>query len=584
MAGLSEEALRERAAILRRAFVHQIPERLRQLDDALAGGVEGADPSAEIAESSPESEDEPLAVAVRIVHSLRGSALTFGLLELARAASALEAELQLFPNFMRDSSRTPSRMAAFRDARAAVQAVADRLRAEHRPTAALPGRSNPRHSVVPRSEEIWLVAMEDAAVGQSMRVPSDGFRVFSAVGTALTALSASRPKAIVGDPDAAGASILVGAARQNGVPYIAVSQRRDFASRLAAVRAGVATYLVGPIDRARIAEQVERAIDGGIEAPIRVLLVDEDRGSSTLHAAVLQAEGMLVRVLRQPARVLEELEALTPDIVLVDAQLRDGSSSTSCSGIELVSVLRQDSAWLGLPILLISSEKDLDHYVAAMGKGADDFIAKPVTPDRLVSQVRARVARARALRALNHIDMLTGVDSTLAFESRLSSEIARSLRDQESLAVVVLEIDALEPLREAYGPAAGDRVLQSLTVLLRKRLRRSDGIARAGRDGFALCLPGASGEAAVRVLDEIRRTFSEVVHGAGPRSFCATFSAGVAVLELDSTLDTLIGTAEEGLRIAMRGERADGDPEANGNTVHLVHSKGSVSGPARSSG
>ena len=80
MSSAAQLALQERMQILRKAFANQMPDRLRQLDDALAGGGGG--------------QEEPLAVAERVAHSIRGTGGTFGYAELAAAAGVLESVIK----------------------------------------------------------------------------------------------------------------------------------------------------------------------------------------------------------------------------------------------------------------------------------------------------------------------------------------------------------------------------------------------------------------------------------------------------------------------------------------------------------
>jgi DNA-binding response OmpR family regulator len=64
----------------------------------------------------------------------------------------------------------------------------------------------------------------------------------------------------------------------------------------------------------------------------------------------------------------------------------------------LLALLRQDDALADTPILLLSSEPDVERRMEALDLGADDFLTKPVDMSLLISTVMARAKRARTLK------------------------------------------------------------------------------------------------------------------------------------------------------------------------------------------
>lgn len=65
-----------------------------------------------------------------------------------------------------------------------------------------------------------------------------------------------------------------------------------------------------------------------------------------------------------------------------------------CSGSELSRIIRQKEKYSGIPIIFLSTESDLNEQMAAMEFGGDDFLSKPVSPERLVATVSNRARRA----------------------------------------------------------------------------------------------------------------------------------------------------------------------------------------------
>jgi diguanylate cyclase (GGDEF)-like protein len=101
----------------------------------------------------------------------------------------------------------------------------------------------------------------------------------------------------------------------------------------------------------------------------------------------------------------------------------------------------------------------------------------------------------------------------------------------------------------------GDRVIKSLALFLKQRLRKTDHIGRYGGEEFAVVMPDTSAEAAMGVLDEIRRRFGEIRYPAQPTDLSCTFSCGITELASDADVKTLTQQADAALYRAKREGR-----------------------------
>jgi diguanylate cyclase (GGDEF)-like protein len=246
---------------------------------------------------------------------------------------------------------------------------------------------------------------------------------------------------------------------------------------------------------------------------------------------------------------LESLLEFTPDLILIDIYMPE------CNGMELATVIRQLDAFVGIPIVFLSAESDLDKQLFAIGLGADDFLTKPIQPQHLVSSVSSRVGRSLKLRSFMVRDGLTGLLNHSAVKEQLNREVAQAKRRQAPLAFAMVDIDHFKQVNDTYGHPVGDRVIKSLSRLLKQRLREADTVGRYGGEEFAVILSNTDGEMAERVLDDIRKDFSQLRHQADGREFYVTFSCGVADVSDFSDPAKLCNAADKALYKAKHAGR-----------------------------
>jgi DNA-binding response OmpR family regulator len=179
-------------------------------------------------------------------------------------------------------------------------------------------------------------------------------------------------------------------------PVVFISHEDNFEQRLAAVRENADGYFIKPLDVDALSARLDEQIAKNEVHAYRVLIVDDDEHLSAYYEAVLNSEGMHVRVINDPSTVLETMKKFKPELVLVDIYM------PVCTGVELAKLIRQNNQYLDIPIVFLSKETDVDRQHRAIESGGDDFLTKPIAPEDLICAVSNRADRYRALRRQRH--------------------------------------------------------------------------------------------------------------------------------------------------------------------------------------
>jgi diguanylate cyclase (GGDEF)-like protein/PAS domain S-box-containing protein len=176
----------------------------------------------------------------------------------------------------------------------------------------------------------------------------------------------------------------------------------------------------------------------------------------------------------------------------------------------------------------------------------------------VVGFVRDITERKRAEEQLAYLanhDALTGLPNRMLFNDRVTLALARAQRNQQKLAVILLDLDYLKDVNDALGHSVGDKLLRAVGERLTSLLRRSDTVARMGGDEFMLVLPETAraedaAKIASKILEAIRRPFTFDGH-----EIHVTTSIGIAMYPDDGEdADTLMRVAD----IAMYRAKAKG--------------------------
>ncbi|WP_404418778.1 diguanylate cyclase [Marinospirillum sp.] len=543
----TQSTLQEKIARLRASFIAQLPKRLEEAQQQLS--LLKADPCM----------NRVAAVELhRTFHSLKGTGYSFGFNELASIAGDAEDYTQQLLDLPDESTPPgwPDQMIGLLQelaSQAQILVYTD-LRNDH-PLQTPFFEMNEGHpdETVKQSQQRLVYICDDEleqVTHLSYQLRCFGYQVehFTETEDFDQAVVNKRPDAVIMDVrfpqgGTAGTDALAEIQKVTGqqLPAIVLSGRDDFEARLSAVRAGCQSYFTKPAKPLELAAALDEVMSDEPFEPYRILIVDDEPEVAQYHSLILEEAGMLVHQLSRPANVLATLQEFRPDLVLLDVYMPE------CTGLELSALIRQLPEYLSLPIVYLSSETDRQKQFSAMQVGVEGFITKPVIPEELVAAVALRAERMRSLRSLMVRDSLTGLYNHTTTTELIEAALSQAKRKQESLCMVMLDLDRFKDVNDTYGHVAGDQVLLALSRILRHRLRTNDIVGRYGGEEFAILLKDVTSEVAMKLIDQLREDFSRIRFSSGDKEFNCTFSAGISSFPVHTRAEELRIAADKAL-------------------------------------
>src|ERR1700710_2827092 len=182
---------------------------------------------------------------------------------------------------------------------------------------------------------------------------------------------------------------------------------------------------------------------------------------------------------------------------------------------------------------------------------------------RLRNQLAKAQARIEELQASADTDFLLDIPNRRGFERELNRSIAYIKRYHASGALIVLDVDRLKPINDAFGHAAGDEVLKAIVAVLLRHVRSSDVIGRLGGDEFALLLWNLSETDARAKAMSLEQAVDRLTFVFRGRTVGAGASAGVAILGPHSEAGKTLEEADSAMYVRKAQRRHETRKEAS---------------------
>jgi len=289
---------------------------------------------------------------------------------------------------------------------------------------------------------------------------------------------------------------------------------------------------------------------------IHILIVDDDPSVREIMHEFVEFSGYRSFKAENAVAALELLKNNPIQIVITDITM------PGMDGLELTDQIKQDHD----ANVIVMTGYNYDYtYEEAVGKGASDFITKPVRFKELLLRIK-RVLKERKmdrernvmlmllfnmmeeLEKLAITDGLTGLYNSRHFYQQIALEVERSCRYINSLSLIILDIDHFKQYNDTYLHIQGDKVLMRIGHLIKKSLRSMDSAYRYGGEEFTIILPETNGDEARAVADRVRTMIASEVFTPEPgKAVSVTISAGVTQYCHGETLKAFVQRSDEAL-------------------------------------
>jgi diguanylate cyclase (GGDEF)-like protein len=233
-------------------------------------------------------------------------------------------------------------------------------------------------------------------------------------------------------------------------------------------------------------------------------------------------------------------------------------------------------AW-AVPMLVLASTSFFDADAMFWGAGSQIFVLFAAAWQTLwlsiaASRVYARMRVERDLawqaeaqaQELARRDALTGLPNRRGFIDRVETILDHMRNADETVAMLLIDVDWFKSINDVYGHDAGDVVLQGIARCLAPEESSVCAVARLGGEEFAMLVAGMENVALMRFAELLRGRIGSYDHGAVIASRAVTASIGIARAEKAADFHSLYRAADEALYEAKRCGR-------NRVAIQLLH-------------
>ena len=123
---------------------------------------------------------------------------------------------------------------------------------------------------------------------------------------------------------------------------------------------------------------------------MKVLIVEDDPDARKVLSLILKLDGYQIYTAPGGQEALGVLRGLTPDLILLDVMM------PGMDGYQVCQWVRSNPATKQVPVVMLSGKADPESVARGLEVGADEYLAKPITPSHLTAQLKRVLAQVAA--------------------------------------------------------------------------------------------------------------------------------------------------------------------------------------------
>ncbi|WP_022942127.1 diguanylate cyclase [Psychromonas hadalis] len=280
-----------------------------------------------------------------------------------------------------------------------------------------------------------------------------------------------------------------------------------------------------------------------------VLIVDDSPTNLQVLAACIK-DNHRVKVATNGKQCLKIAQTEPhPDLILLDVEM------PGMNGYEVCKHLKSSPKTEGIPIIFVTGLQGDDDEEKGLALGAVDYITKPIRPAIVIARVKTHVTLKLQHDKLNKMaffDQLTGLYNRHYLIDMATKKVARALRHNYDLWVLMIDIDHFKKVNDTYGHPMGDEILKEVSALLVLDNRSEDIAARFGGEEFVVMFDPCNKADAVLKARRILHKIAKL----NPHNINVTVSIGMAKLTAeDANFERLLKRADAALYHAKENGR-----------------------------
>lgn len=190
-----------------------------------------------------------------------------------------------------------------------------------------------------------------------------------------------------------------------------------------------------------------------------------------------------------------------PDLIICDVMM------PRLDGYGTLAELQKNPETAAIPFIFLTAKADRGNMRQGMDLGADDYLTKPFTVPELISAVNARLGRRemlaqryaeqlqhaeQTLQRISRVSRVTGLPNRECFEDDLAAALATSRDKGAGLAVLLVDVDGVKLVNEAWGHKIGDHLLKAVAERTTDAVSATGGtnLSHLGGGEFGLIMAG----------------------------------------------------------------------------------------------